>query len=113
MQLAAIFKDETAFSLLDESTNHLDIKTRRLVAEYLKQKKQVFIVISHDNDFLNQIVDHILSIERKQILQYRGNYDVYRHEKGLKDQQYLNENNKLKNELIACSKPLMLKNMGC
>lgn len=99
IQLAALFKDETAFPLLDEPTNHLDIKTRKLVAEYLKQKKQGFIVISHDTDFLNQIVDHILSIERTQILQYRGNYDVYRHEKGLKDQQYLNENNKLKNEI--------------
>lgn len=57
------------------------------------------IVISHDVDFLNQIVDHILSIERTQILQFHGNYHTYVHEKKLKDQAYQEQNRKLKNEI--------------
>lgn len=99
VQLAALFKDSTTYPLIDEPTNHLDRQTRQQIIKYLKHQKQGFIVVSHDVHFLNQIVDHILSIERTQILQFHGNYQTYIHEKKLKDKIYYEQNRKLKNEI--------------
>lgn len=99
VQLAALFKNSTTFPLIDEPTNHLDQQTRQQVAKYLKHQKQGFIVVSHDVAFLNQIVDHVLSIERTQVLQFHGNYQTYAHEKKLSDKVYQEQNRKLKNEI--------------
>ena len=92
VQLATLFKNDDVFPLIDEPTNHLDGESRKQVADYLKHKKQGFIVVSHDVAFLNQIIDHVLSIERNTILQFHGNYDTYKVEKENQDQNYLEEN---------------------
>lgn len=62
--LAAMFLHENSFILIDEPTNHLDVYGRAAVADYLKNKKG-FILVSHDRDFLNRTVDHVLTIEKK------------------------------------------------
>lgn len=64
--LAVLFLKEDRFLLIDEPTNHLDIEGRELVAEYLKSKKG-FILVSHDRRFLDNCVDHILSINKTNI----------------------------------------------
>lgn len=74
--LAALFVDESGFQLLDEPTNHLDIAGRKVVADYLRNKKG-FIVISHDKVFLNQIIDHVISINRTDVTVYKGNFDTW------------------------------------
>ena len=56
VQLATLFKNDDVFPLIDEPTNHLDGESRKQVADYLKHKKQGFIVVSHDVAFLNQII---------------------------------------------------------
>ena len=61
--LAALFLNEGHFLLIDEPTNHLDAKARAMVSAYL-QKKQGFILVSHDRRFLDGCVDHILSLNR-------------------------------------------------
>ena len=99
VQLATLFKNDDVFPLVDEPTNHLDGKSRKQIADYLKHKKQGFIVVSHDVAFLNQIIDHVLSIERNTILQFHGNFDTYKVEKENQDQNYLEENQKLKSEI--------------
>ncbi|KGR74915.1 hypothetical protein CD33_14310 [Ureibacillus sinduriensis BLB-1 = JCM 15800] len=67
--LAALFLNEGQFLLIDEPTNHLDTEGRRIVSDYLK-KKRGFILISHDRNFLDGCVDHILSINRaKKVVQ--------------------------------------------
>ena len=65
-RLAALFVSEDVFQLIDEPTNHLDAAGREVVADYLKQK-QGFIVISHDRYFIDQVIDHVLSIGRAKI----------------------------------------------
>lgn len=75
--LALLFVDEQSFPLIDEPTNHLDNDSRQQVAHYLKEKKQGFILVSHDRNFINSVVDHVLSIEKKDILLYQGNFATY------------------------------------
>ncbi|SFD50389.1 lincosamide and streptogramin A transport system ATP-binding/permease protein [Paenibacillus catalpae] len=75
--LAALFLNEGQFLLIDEPTNHLDIHARKMVSNYLKRKKG-FILISHDRNFLDGCVDHILSINRANIEVQSGNYSSWK-----------------------------------
>lgn len=102
--LALLFADDTSFPLIDEPTNHLDIKGRQQVASYLKQKRQGFIVVSHDGGFIDEVVDHILSIEKSQIVLYQGNFSVYQQQKKRQDQFELSQNEKLKKEIKRLQK---------
>ena len=74
--LAALFLNDNRFLLIDEPTNHLDVKARQKVAEYLKKKKG-FILVSHDRRFLDDCVDHILSINRSNIEVQSGNFSSW------------------------------------
>lgn len=96
--LALLFLDESNFPLIDEPTNHLDMASRETVAHYLK-KKSGFIVVSHDRHFLDEVCDHTLAIERRQIKLYQGNFSTYEHEKKLRDDQELSQDGKLKKEI--------------
>lgn len=96
--LATMFITDNQFLLIDEPTNHLDIHGRKLVAEYLANKKG-FIVVSHDREFLNISVDHILAIERNKIVLMKGNYDTWQHNKHLEDKFELEQNEKLRKEI--------------
>lgn len=64
--LAALFLNKGNFLLIDEPTNHLDSKAREIVARYLKTKKG-FILVSHDRQFLDGCVDHIMALNRSNI----------------------------------------------
>ncbi len=75
--LAALFLTEGQFLLIDEPTNHLDTEGRKMVSEYLRKKKG-FILISHDRNFLDGCVDHILSINRANIEVQSGNYSSWK-----------------------------------
>ncbi|MGM0837287.1 MAG: Lsa family ABC-F type ribosomal protection protein [Bacillota bacterium] len=75
--LAALFLNEGQFLLIDEPTNHLDTEARNVVSSYLKKKKG-FILISHDRNFLDGCVDHILSINKANIEVQSGNYSSWK-----------------------------------
>lgn len=97
--LALLFVDEANFPLIDEPTNHLDVLGRKQVAQYLKKKKQGFIVVSHDRHFIDEVVDHILSLEKSQLVLYQGNFSIYEEQKQLRDQYELEQNTKIKKEI--------------
>lgn len=101
--LAILFLDEANFPLIDEPTNHLDMESRKIVAAYLK-KKSGFIVVSHDRHFLDQVCDHILAIERQQIILYQGNFSTYEQEKQLRDDFELAEDEKLRKDISRLKK---------
>ena len=84
--------------LIDEPTNHLDMASRELVGQYLNTKRG-FILVSHDRYFLDQCVDHILSISNTDIEVQRGNYTSWAENKERQDQYELGENEKLKKEI--------------
>lgn len=97
--LALLFVDDVNFPLIDEPTNHLDVTARQQVADYLQAKKQGFIVVSHDRSFVDDVVDHVLSIEKSQLVLYQGNFSVYEEQKGLRDAYEQEQNVKLKKEV--------------
>ncbi|MHC1749317.1 MAG: ribosomal protection-like ABC-F family protein [Cellulosilyticaceae bacterium] len=96
--LAGLFLKKNNFLLIDEPTNHLDLEGRMVLANYLKSKKG-FILVSHDRVFLDEIIDHVLSINRSTIEVQKGNYSSWQDNKERKDQYELGENDKLKKEI--------------
>lgn len=74
--LATLFLKENSFLLIDEPTNHLDMTARRLVSDYLNTKSG-FILVSHDRAFLDNCVDHILSINKTNIEIQKGNFSCW------------------------------------
>ncbi len=74
--LSALFLNEGHFLLIDEPTNHLDDRARELVSAYLNKKKS-FLLVSHDRRFLDDCVDHILSLNRESIQVQSGNFSSF------------------------------------
>lgn len=99
VQLAALFALDGTFLLLDEPTNHLDQRGRHQVAAYLAKKQQGFIITSHDQDFLDQVIDHTLVIERHQLVLSHGNYSTYFQQKHRRDQEARAANRQLRSEI--------------
>lgn len=63
MFTALLFLNEDSFALIDEPINYLYVQSRELVASYLKMKSG-FILVSHDLTFLDQLIDHVLALEK-------------------------------------------------
>jgi ATP-binding cassette, subfamily F, member 3 len=63
--------------LLDEPTNHLDLDAILWVEEWLKRYTGTLLVISHDRDFLDGVVNIILHIDQKKLRRYAGNYSDF------------------------------------
>ena len=95
VMLACLFAQEGIFPLLDEPTNHLDQAGRSLIAQYLKQKKGGFIITSHDQTFLDEIIDHTLVIEQHQLVLDKGNYSNHFAQKQRRDNTTISTNEQL------------------
>lgn len=102
VMLAALFLKENRFLLIDEPTNHLDMEGRKLVSDYLAGKSG-FILVSHDRAFLDNCVDHILSINKTNIEIQKGNFSDWWENKQLQDNYELSENEKLKKDIKRLS----------
>jgi ATP-binding cassette subfamily F protein 3 len=63
--------------LLDEPTNHLDLDAILWVEEWLKRYTGTLLVVSHDRDFLDGVVNVILHIDQKKLKRYGGNYSDF------------------------------------
>ncbi len=98
VMLAALFLKKNNFLLIDEPTNHLDMEGRATLAAYLQTKKS-FILISHDRAFLDQSIDHVLSINKANIEVIKGNYTTWAQNKEQQDNYELEKNGQLKKEI--------------
>ena len=63
--------------LLDEPTNHLDLDATLWLEQWLQRYHGTLVIISHDRDFLDNVVDRIVAIESAQLKLYVGNYSAY------------------------------------
>jgi ATP-binding cassette subfamily F protein 3 len=63
--------------LLDEPTNHLDLDAVIWLQEWLSRYPGTLLLVSHDRDFLDDIVDHVLHIENQKVALYSGNYSAF------------------------------------
>ena len=75
--LARLLTQEPDLLLLDEPTNHLDLEALLWFQGYLKSYPGAILVISHDREFLNQLVGSIVEIRQSKLIRYRGGYDEY------------------------------------
>ncbi|HAX73155.1 MAG TPA: Lsa family ABC-F type ribosomal protection protein, partial [Firmicutes bacterium] len=83
VQIVALFLKQNTFVLLDEPTNHLDINGVQVLGEYLN-KKDGFIVVSHHRDFLDQCINHVVSITKAGIHIEQGDYSSWEYNYDLK-----------------------------
>ena len=75
--LAALLFSEPDLLLLDEPSNHLDLEAAVWLESFLKSYRGSLIVVSHERDLLNNVVDCILHLERGGVSLYHGNYDSF------------------------------------
>ncbi len=102
LSLAAMFLKKNNFLLIDEPTNHLDMEGRQTLAQYLRSKKG-FILVSHDRSFLDQCIDHVLSINRMNIEVQKGNYSSWQQNKEYQDHYEIERNEQLKKDILLLS----------
>ena len=87
--LARLLVMEPDLLLLDEPTNHLDLESLRWFEQYLQSYPGAIVLISHDRDFLNQLVGSVIEIANAKLNRYRGNWDDYVEQKAAREQQQL------------------------
>jgi ATP-binding cassette subfamily F protein 3 len=75
--LAALLFTEPDLLLLDEPTNHLDLEATVWLEDYLKHYPGTVLLVSHDRDLLNRVVDEILHLDNGKLTLYTGGYDRF------------------------------------
>lgn len=87
--------------LLDEPTNHLDMEAVVWLEDYLSKWKKILFLVSHSQDFLNNVCTHIVYLSKKKLVYYTGNYDQFvktREEKEEEqEKRYKSEQDQIKN----------------
>lgn len=82
--LAAVLFAAPDLLLLDEPTNYLDLEGALWLENYLGKYPGTVLVISHDRDMLNKVVDSIVHLEGRKLTFYRGNYDNFERQRAEK-----------------------------
>jgi len=77
LNLAKALMCRSDLLLLDEPTNHLDLDAVIWLQEWLQNYAGTLLLISHDRDFLDAVVGHVLHIEQQNALLYTGNYSQF------------------------------------
>ena len=75
--LGALLFSAPDILLLDEPSNHLDLEATLWLENFLKEYRATILVISHERDLLNNVVDHILHLEGGRVTLYPGGYDAF------------------------------------
>lgn len=88
LMLAKLLLNKVDVMLLDEPTNFLDVEHVDWLRKYLESYKGTFLLISHDEDFLNSVCKVIINIENKQIKKYFGDYNQFLKERESNAKQY-------------------------
>ena len=77
LNLAAALICPSELLMLDEPTNHLDLEASVWLEQWLRHYSGTLLLISHDRNFLDSIIDHVISFENERLNIYTGNYSGY------------------------------------
>lgn len=96
LKLARALMQRADLLLLDEPTNHLDIEAVAWLEQWLKSYEGAVLIISHDRDFLDQVVQGIAHIHNQKIYYYSGNFAAFERQRNeqLMQQQALHDKQK-------------------
>lgn len=97
--LAKLLLEEPDLLILDEPTNFLDTTHVDWLVKYLKEYKGNFLIVSHNQEFLNDVVNVIIEIESHKITKYKGNYQEYRVKKLQSEEDYQKKYNAQQREI--------------
>jgi ATP-binding cassette subfamily F protein 3 len=75
--LAALLFSGPDLLLLDEPSNHLDLEATLWLENFLRSYRATMLVVSHERDLLNNVVDHILHLQGGKVTLYAGGYDAF------------------------------------
>jgi ATP-binding cassette subfamily F protein 3 len=75
--LAALLFSQPDLLLLDEPSNHLDLESTLWLENFLKTYRATILIVSHERDLLNNVVDHILHLKDGKLILYPGGYDAF------------------------------------
>ncbi len=70
--------------LLDEPTNHLDLDAILWLEDWLKRYTGTLVIISHDRDFLDGVINTIVHIDDRKLVRYGGNYSSFERQRAAK-----------------------------
>ncbi|HLZ37022.1 MAG TPA: ATP-binding cassette domain-containing protein, partial [Mycobacteriales bacterium] len=73
--------------LLDEPTNHLDLETVRWLEAFLGSYEGAILMVSHDRAFIDALVDHVVEIDQRRLVTYRGTYADFERQREINLQQ--------------------------
>jgi len=91
VMLARLLLGEPDLLLLDEPTNHLDLPSILWMENYLKTFRGAFVIISHDREFLDRLIETTLELDRERFNRYKGNYSYFLKEKVERAEQHKRE----------------------
>ena len=108
--LTKLLLEQPDLLILDEPTNFLDTVHVDWLVKYLKEYEGNFFIVSHNQEFLNDVVNVIMELEFGKITRYKGNYDSYKIKKAMQvenyEREYLSQQREIKqlNDYIAKNK---------
>lgn len=77
LKLFCLMQNNYNFFIMDEPTNHIDIDTREILENALKEYEGTILFVSHDRYFINEVANNIVEIKNNKIFKHIGNYDNY------------------------------------
>ena len=98
VMLAKLLLEKPSLLMLDEPTNHLDLPSIQWVEKYVQNYEGSVIVVSHDREFVDNVVDTIVEVSGAKLNYYAGDYSYYMEEKacGTKFRRALLKTSRLK-----------------
>jgi len=85
--LASLLFSQPDVLLLDEPSNHLDLEAVLWLEDFLKTYPATILLVSHERDFLNNVVDHILHLSGGKLTLYPGGYDAFERQRAERQAQ--------------------------
>jgi ATP-binding cassette subfamily F protein 3 len=100
VMLAKLLLEKPSLLMLDEPTNHLDLPSIEWVENYLRNYEGAVMVVSHDRQFLDNVINKTIEVSQSQLFTYEGNYSFYLEEKELRKEiqqsSYENQQSKIR-----------------